>query len=294
MKIAIIGTGQVGANIAFALLLKNIRAEIILIDKNECLEEGQYLDLRDTTLFSEASVLRGDLPDASSADIIVVTAGTAQKAGEKRTELTTRNINILRSIKKEIGEIQKSAIVIIVANPVDILTQIASCEWGLPHGQVFGTGTLLDSARLRWHIAEKEGVHPSSVQGYVLGEHGQSEFVACSTVSVASRKCSIDRDMEELVRQEAFRIIECKGSTSAGIASCTAEIISSIIGDEKKILPVSVPLNGEYGITGISLGVPAVVGKNGAIVQKELLLPDSELKKLQSSANKLKKIMAES
>ena len=291
MKIAIIGTGQVGAGVAFALLLKNIRAEIVLIDKNEYLEEGQYLDLRDTTLFTEGSITRGDLPDAASADIIIMTAGTAQKEGEKRTELTARNISILRAIKAEIGEIQKKAIVIMIANPVDILTQIASKEWGLAQGQVFGTGTFLDSARLKWHIAESENVHPSSVQGYVLGEHGQSEFVAWSTVSVGSKSISADEQLEETVRQEAFRIIECKGATSAGIATCTAEIVASVIGNEKKILPVSVPLKGEYGINGMSIGVPAVVDIRGAHVLEEIPLTAEEKEKLQSSAKKLKEIM---
>lgn len=298
-KIAIIGAGAVGSHIAFALLTRDLPVNIILIDKNEDLEEGQFLDLRDTTLFTKGNIRRGDFPDARDADIIINTAGAAQKPGESRTELTSRNIAILRAIKNDIGEINKNTVVLMVANPVDILTYIAAKEWGLPRGQVFGSGTLLDSARLKWHIAEKSGLHPSAVEGMVLGEHGESEFVAWSQVKIAgvvateSPLCTPEMRIEtaKAVREEAGAIINRKGATYFGIAVCVAEIVATIIADDKKVLPVSAPLQGEYGISEMALGVPAVVGNRGVERVLEIPLTEEEKQKLAASAAALKEVL---
>jgi L-lactate dehydrogenase len=296
-KIAIIGTGAVGAHIAFSLALSRVRADLFLIDKNEDLEEGQYLDLMDISAFSEVNCKRGDMPDAADADIIIITAGTAQRPGETRTDLIGRNMSILRSIKSEIGNIQKNAIVIMVANPVDILTYVASEELGLPYGQVFGTGTLLDTSRLKWHIGNRLDIHSSSIQAYVIGEHGQTEFVPWSICNVQSKSCKdlfneheLDQ-MEEEARSEAYKIIEKKGATYFGIAVCTTEIVASVLGDEKKIFPVSVPLKGEYNIQGMALGVPCVISAKGIEKVMKLELNKEEQAKLQNSAEALKKIL---
>lgn len=292
-KIAIIGAGAVGSHIAYALLLQNTPADICLIDKNEQLEEGNFLDLKDTVIFSESNILPCETKDAGTADIIIITAGAAQKLGETRTELTGRNIEIIRSIKQEIGEIKKTAIVIMVSNPVDILTQLVATEWGLSANQVLGTGTLLDTSRFRWRLAEKTGVHPSSVHGWVLGEHGQTEFIAWSTVNISgqpAKDLKNYQNLEEPVRMEAFEIIKNKGATYFGIGACTAKIVNSILKDTLKVFPLSVPLHGEYGIRDMAVGIPVAVGINGREKISEIPLTNEELQKLQQSANSLKEI----
>jgi L-lactate dehydrogenase len=247
------------------------------------------------------NIFTADLEDARDADIIIVTAGVNQRPKETRMELVARNLEVLRSIKQGIGTIKKEAIVILISNPVDILTWAAHKEWGLEWGRVFGTGTILDSARLCRALSEKTGVHPNSVQGWVLGEHGQTEFVAWSTVKTGGLCCEAigldshkKNELEEQVRQKAFAIIERKGSTFFGIGACTAEIVSSIIGDTHRVLPLSVPImSNEYGLKQVSLGVPALVGINGVEKIIEIDLEPQEQEKLKSSAQALKQIWQE-
>ena len=291
-KIAIVGAGAVGSHVASSLLLKNIRGHIFLIDKNQECETGQVLDLRDTTMFACGDISQGEFSDCRDADIVVLTAGAAQKPGETRMQLVERNVAILRSIKSEIGNLKKSALVIVVANPVDILTFIAVREFGLNPKQVFGSGTLLDTARLRWHIGQIENVHPSSVAGFVLGEHGQSEFCAWSTVQVGGLpitqipKFSKKKlqSLEENVRNEAFQIIAAKGATFFGIGSCVAEIISAILSDAKKCLPLSSALQGEFDLENVALSLPAILGASGIEKVLQPPLPQDEKGKLAQSA----------
>ncbi len=296
-KIAIIGTGNVGAHIASAAVNKELPAELLLIDQNEEFEKGQVLDLCDTLLFSpNVRVYSADLKDERTreADIFVITAGAAQSPGETRIDLLGRNVAILKSIKKDLGKLKKEAIVILVSNPVDILTQIATEIFGLPEGQVFGTGTLLDTSRLRWRLARKFDRNISNIHGYVLGEHGDSEFVAWSTVDDAEEISLEERDtLEERVRMAAYAIIEGKGATYFGIGAATVEIISSILFDSGRVFPVSAPLKGEYGIEGIAIGVPVKIGSFGIEEVMEKPLSKDELKKLQASAKKLKDILSE-
>lgn len=294
-KIAIIGTGNVGAHVANAAVNKNLPVELILIDQNQQFEKGQELDLRDTLLFSpNTKIQSGTLKDAimKEVDIFVITAGAAQKPGETRIDLLGRNVKILKSIQKDLGTLHKGAIVLIVMNPLDILTSLAARIFELPAGQVFGSGTLLDTSRLRWRLSDRFERNIANIHGYVLGEHGDSEFVAWSTVDDAEKISQKERDdLEEQVRTAAYKIIEGKGATYFGIGSATVEILSSILFDSERVFPVSVPLNGEYGIKGISLGVPAKIGAGGieSVIEKELLLEEQE--KLRQSAQKLKTIL---
>ncbi len=294
-KVAIIGVGNVGAHIASAAVNKNLAAEFLLVDQNQEFETAQVLDLCDSLLFSHNSrVYSADFSDekVQKADIFVITAGAHQKPGDTRLDLLDRNIVILKSIKKSLGTLKKSAIVILVTNPVDILTTLAAEIFELPSSQVFGSGTLLDTARLRWRLARKFDKNISNVHGYVMGEHGDSEFVAWSTVGCAEK---ISRDSREkiakLVREEAYKIIAGKGATYFGIGAATAEIISAILNNSEKVFPLSVLLNGEYGISGIALGVPAKLGEKGIMEVLEIPLNKEEMEKLQSSAKKLKKFI---
>ncbi len=293
-KIAIIGAGNVGAHTASSIIHRNIAAQIYLVDQAENFEAAQVLDLKDSLLFHpKAQVFGANFGDKvlSDIDVFVITAGAKQKEGESRCKLLGRNIQVLQQIKKDIGPIKSSAIIIMITNPVDVLTKAAAEIFDLPWGQVFGTGTLLDSSRLRWRLAEKFKLNVENTHGMVLGEHGDSEFVAWSMVTGKEDLTEKDRELlEKEVREEAYKIIEGKGSTYFGIGAACAEFIEHIFSDSGVILPASVPLNGQYGIEGISVGVPAKIGAKGIleIVKKDLT--ETEQKKLKLSAEKLKKL----
>jgi L-lactate dehydrogenase len=294
-KVAIIGVGNVGAHIVSAAINKNLAAEFLLVDQNQEFETAQVLDLCDSLLFSHNSrVYSADFKDekVKNADIFVITAGVNQKPGETRLELVDRNIKVLKSIKKSLGKLKKTAIVILITNPVDILATVASDIFKLPNSQVFGSGTILDTARLRWRLARKFDKNISNVHGYVMGEHGDSEFIAWSTVGCAEEIPQKSREkIEKLVREEAYKIIAGKGSTYFGIGAATAEIISCILNNSEKVLPLSVLLNGEYEISGISLGVPVKLGEKGILEIIKIPLTNEEKEKLQKSAKKLKEVI---
>ncbi len=294
-KVAIIGVGNVGAHIASASINKNLAAEFLLVDQNQEFETAQVLDLCDSLLFSHNSrVESADFGDEKvrEADIFVITAGAKQNPGETRIDLLAKNREILKSIKNSLGEIKKTAIVILVTNPVDILTTIAAEIFGLPQNQVFGSGTLLDTARLRWRLARKFDKNIANIHGYVLGEHGDSEFVAWSTVNGSEVLSAEEKEkIATRVREEAYDIIAGKGATYFGIGAAAAKIISVILNNSEKVLPVSTVLNGEYGVQGIALGVPAKIGENGVEEVLEITLNEEEKQKLQNSAKKLKKLL---
>lgn len=288
-----------GAHIAYAGLLKNLPAEFIMVDANEDLAMGQVLDLRDAIFFSKSKgVSFAKFGDESlqQADIFVITAGASQKPGETRMDLLEKNIRILNSINRSLGHISRSAIVIIVTNPVDVLTEIAHQVFHLPRGQVFGSGTILDSSRMRWRISEELGLHPKEVNGFVLGEHGDSQFVAWSGVNITGKRVTELINAEEMqeigerTKKEAYEIINKKGSTYFGIGAAMTQILSAVVSDRKSILPVSTHLEGEFGLSGISLGVPAIIGKRGAEKIWELSLSPEELEQLKHSATQLKNL----
>ena len=296
-KVAIIGTGNVGAHIASYGIARNFPVEFLLVDMNQEFETAQVLDLTDTLLFSHKSRVRGvDFgdKDLTDADIFVITAGAKQNKGESRCQLLGRNIETLKAIRDSLGKIKKSAVVIIVSNPVDVLTQVAVKLFGLPKGHVFGTGTLLDSARLRWRLADRFNKNIFDVTGVVMGEHGDSEFVAWSTVKGAEKFTEIEKEeIQYSIMREAYEIIDGKGSTYFGIGAATAEIIDAVLSDERTILPVSAPLSGQYGIKNMSMGIPAKIGKGGIRkIMRIKLSPEEELK-LRLSANKLKGLLKE-
>lgn len=295
--IAIIGAGNVGAATAYTLAVKNLAAEIILIDINEKKETGEVMDIDDALSFVETgTVRRGNFSDAAHASIIIITAGARQKEGQTRLDLLQTNKRILTSIFSAIGRIRADGIVMMVSNPVDILTYLAERMSGLPAGRIFGTGTALDTARLRVHVGSVLGVSPHSVDGFVLGEHGDSEWVSWSTMAVggipATRiqklNASTKKRIAERVKKEAYEIIDRKGATFYGIASTISDIVESIIFDQKKIIPVSTRLYRWNGVSGVCLGAPAVIGRNGVERLWPLALEAAEKKALHNSAKTLK------
>ncbi len=298
-KIAIIGAGAVGATTAYTLMLKNLAAEIMLIDVNEAKEEGEVMDIDDILSYVETgSIKGGDFTDAANADIIVLTAGAAQKPGETRLDLVSKNKSIYESIFKSIGNIKSTAIIIVVANPVDIITVLVQNISGLDRSHVFGTGTSLDTARLRTEIGKALGVSAQNVDGYVLGEHGDTEFDAFSTVSVGGiliKDFKLPKaklyEIEDKVKNAAYEIINRKGATFYGIAMTVSDIVEAILFDQHKIMPLSVHLNGWNGISGVCLSAPAVLGRQGVEKVWPLKLSGSEKRRLQKSAKAIKKFL---
>jgi len=296
IKIAVIGAGLVGSTIAYTLVMKNLAAEVILVDINEAKEEGEVMDINDALSFVETGKIRGgSYQDAATADVIVITAGLPQKSGDQsRLELVNKNKEILKSIFDQIKPLNPEVKIVVVSNPVDIMTYYAQEFSGLPRNQVFGTGTSLDTSRLRTEIALALDINVQSVDGFVLGEHGESEFVAWSTVSVGGvlikDKLGSDKldEIAKKVRDDAKNIIDRKGSTFYGIAAVTTDIIESVLLDQNKVLPISSRIEDWNGVSGVCLGVPAVVGKEGVKSIWSLELNDEEKEKLKLSAEKIR------
>lgn len=297
--VSVIGAGAVGSTLAYTLALKNVASRVVLIDVNEQKEEGEIMDINDAlSLVETGSIVRGDYTDAAQSDVVVITAGTPQKSAEEsRLELVQKNKAILESIFKGIGTLKPSAVVVVVANPVDVLAYYAQELSGLPKNQVFGTGTALDTARLRAEVGLALGVSAPSISGYVLGEHGDSEFVAWSTVHVGA--ISADKlldpnkagEIEEIVRKQAYEIISRKGSTYYGIAAVTTDIVEAILFDQHKVMAVSPRLDNFNGISGMCLGVPAVICASGVEKVWPIELPGSEKEKFQKSAEVVKQFL---
>lgn len=297
-KIAVVGAGAVGSTTAYTLMVKNLASEVVLIDINKDKEEGEVRDMCDALSFSETSkVIAGTYDDLKNMDIIVITAGIAQKPGESRLDLVTKNKAIISSIFKEVNGLNSSTIIIVVSNPVDVLTYLVQEISGLPKSQVIGTGTTLDSARLRSNISNRLNIDSKQVEGYVFGEHGDTEFVAWSTVSVGGKPIKEMFSIEEMekieneVKNEVYEIIKKKGATYYGIAMTVSDIVEALIYDQNKILPVSSRLDSWNGVSGICLGSTAVIGARGVIKTWPVELPEDEKKKFNDSAEKIKQYL---
>lgn len=295
-RVMIIGTGNVGASIAFALLNQRTAVkELILTDINTADAEGEAMDLCDALAVAPSwlKIRAGNYSDAKLCDICVLTAGANQKPGETRTDLLEKNTKITSSIVQEIMANGFDGIFLVVSNPMDTLTYLTYQESGLPPERIIGSGTVLDSARLRFKIAGKLDIHPKSVHAYQIGEHGDSEFALWSSANVGGENLvnllseNERGKIEKYVRNEAYEIIEKKGATHYGIGSCTVQIINCILNDEKRILPIS----SFDDCTDTYYGFPTVVGRAGAIRRLDLSLTESEGIKLQKSINTIQKIL---
>lgn len=305
-KIAIIGCGFVGSACAFALMQSGLFSEMVLIDSNEERAEGEALDISHGLPFSKPmQIYSGTYDDITDAGIIAITAGAGQKPGESRLELVHKNVEIFKSIIPEISKRNYKGILLIVSNPVDIMTYTALKLSGLPSNQVFGSGTVLDTARLKYLLGEHLGVDARSVHAFILGEHGDSEIAAFSSANVSGIElkkfcdfaCKTDKHEEAMkeiaedVKLSAYEIIKKKGATYYGIAMSVRRICEAIILDQKSILPISCLQNGKNGIENVVLSMPMIVGKHGAERSVEISLSEEERRAIKSSADILKGII---
>jgi L-lactate dehydrogenase len=300
-KVVIVGAGMVGASTAYSLLLSGLLRDIVLIDLDKDRSGGEAQDLGHCAPYvPPATVRSGDYSECQDADIVVINAGAAQKKGETRLDLLNKNANIVRSIIKEIKKYTQDTLLIIVTNPVDIMTYVALKESGFHKSKVFGTGTTLDTARLRYLLGTRCRIDSKNVHAYVIGEHGDSELIVWSSANVggvnfqdfaATCDISINGEIKEeinhTVRNAAYEIIQKKGATYWGIASATTRIISAIVRNQNAILPLSVYIDNFHGIKDVCFSLPSVVNRNGVERIMEIMLNDEELQALKLSANTL-------
>lgn len=301
-RIAIIGCGHVGATSAYAISMHGTVEELVILDEDGEKLRGEVMDLQHAVpLSSPVRIWAGDYADAAAADIVVIAAGAGSKSGETRLDLLDRNSIVIRQIVQELKRFNFDGIILMTTNPVDVLAQIAQEESGLPPAKVIGSGTVLDTARLRFLLGEELGVEAGSVHAYVIGEHGDSETATWFAARVGGAPladfCLPHRldypKILESVRRAAPEIVRRKGYTSFAVASCVNRICAAILRDERTILPVSTMTKGQYGIDGVYLSLPCVVGRGGVEKIVELPLDDAELKGLRASADLLKKTFDE-
>lgn len=303
-KAAIIGCGFVGAATAFALMMSKLFSELVLIDANFDKADGEAKDISHGIPFAgQMRIFAGDYHDLADASVVMVTAGANQKPGETRIDLVHKNVDIFKSVIPQIMEHGFNGILLIVANPVDILTYAAAKISGLPEHRIIGSGTVLDTARLKYALGQHLGVDSRSVHAFVIGEHGDSEIVAWSCANVSGIPlrdfCAMrgyDNPVKEMrriaeeVKNSAYEIIAKKQATYYGIAMSVRRICECMVRNEKSILPISTMLEGEYGIRDISLSMPAIVGAEGIETHVPISLDEEEAAALRLSADTLKEV----
>ncbi len=304
-KVVVIGAGSVGTTYVYALMYTGLAGEIVLIDPDHKKVEGEVMDLEHGLAFVPPVEIRsGDYSDCTDANLIVVTAGAKQVPGQSRLDLIQRNADIVKSICDQIKKCNSQAVLVMVANPVDVLTQVALKRLGWPRGRVIGSGTVLDSARFRSMLSRHCSVDTRNVHAYILGEHGDSEVAAWSMTHVAGvpmkdycvmcQGCDAKKGHEEItrrVRDSAYHIINYKGSTYYAIGLSLTRISGAILRNEHSILTVSLLLQGEYDIDDICLSVPCVVGKTGVERIITAQLSENEQAALKTSAQTLQKVL---
>ena len=305
-KVVLVGTGFVGMSFAYALLNQNAADELVLIDIDETRARGEAMDLNHGLAFSGShmKIYAGRYDDCSDAGVVVICAGVAQKPGETRLDLLRRNAAVFQSIVGPVVASGFSGIFLIATNPVDIMARITRHISGFEPARVFGTGTTLDTARLRYLLGDYFSVDPRNVHAYVMGEHGDSEFVPWSQAFIATkpvlemcgaRSCFTPDALERIsadVRDAAQQIIQAKKATYYGIGMAIVRIIKAIFGDEKSVLTVSTELHGEYGREGVFVGVPSIVGRRGVESVIELSLTAQEKERFARSCDILDEAFA--
>lgn len=307
-KIAIIGAGDVGTTIAYTVQLGGLVTEIVLVDINQALVQGQVMDLNHGLFFVRpVHMYAGTYADCTDADVIVITAGTRQKSGESRLQLVNRNAQLCKRIIEKIEPHNSKGIFLIVTNPVDIMTQVVIESSGLPKHRVIGSGTVLDSARFRYFLSRNCQVDARNIHAYVIGEHGDSEVMLWSQVHIAGtpidtfcKQCAVacnalvnKEKIAEAVRHSAYHIIEAKGATNYGISLAVRRILEAIIRDENSVLTVSTWLSGQYGLSDVCLSVPCRINREGVAQIIETPLAEGEKASLVSSAELLRKVRQE-
>ena len=307
-KVVIVGAGAVGATFAYALAQTGLATEIVMIDRNRKLMEGQVLDLaQGQPFFPSVEIRHGEKSDYGDAQVIVITAGAKQQSGESRLGLLQRNAIIIEAIINDIVGQRSQAIIIVVSNPVDVLTYIALKRSGWARGRVIGSGTVLDSARFRHLISQHCGIDVRNVHAYILGEHGDSEFAAWSMTHIAgipineycltAEKCA-DWEQERIeivqaVKDSAYHIIDYKGSTYFAIGLALVLIVGAILRNQKSVLTVSTLLEGEYGLEDVCLSVPCTVSQKGVERIVVANLSEEELDAMSESGHVLRNALSE-
>lgn len=306
-KITVIGSGSVGATIAYTLTVRGLASEIVMIDINEQKSLGEALDIRQGVPFcNPTTIYAGDYADAKDSDIVIITCGVARKPGQSRLDLAQTNVNILKSVAKEVVPHAPDATYIIVSNPVDVLTYVFCKITGLPENRVIGSGTILDTARLRSRIAQYYSVSQKNVHAYVLGEHGDSAVMPWSIANISNVPIEQYKDavltdeefpefdkleVEEYVRKSGARVIRRKGATFYAVSMSVCHICECLLDGIDTTLTVSTMLHGEYGIEDVCLSLLNTVGKDGAHSKVLLPLNEQEIEALHNSANCLKEII---
>lgn len=306
-KAVIIGSGYVGSTIAYTLAVKGLFEDIGIIDLDAEKAEGDALDISHGVSFMKpVSITSGGYDLCKGADIIIITAGVNQKKDETRTELLARNVKVLKSVTDKIKEkITSEPIVLVVSNPVDVLTYVTSRLLGFKKGRVFGSGTVLDTSRMKYLLGQYTRIDMRNIHTYIIGEHGDSEVAAWSATSIAGLNptqfcerfgnCG-GRDIfeiPELVKKAAYEVIDKKGATYYAIALAVSRICEAVFGDERSILTVSAPLSGEYGVENAALSVPSIIGGNGVESVIEIPFAEDEMKGLSESARLMRKLLDE-
>ena len=304
-KITIIGAGMVGSTTAYTLMLSGLVSNIVLIDLNIGKAEGEVMDLNHGMPFVKPVKIRtGSYTDCSDSDIVIITAGANQKPGESRIDLVHKNTAVFKSILSEVSKYAGNCILLIVTNPVDILTYVTHKVSGFPKGRVIGSGTVLDTARFRYLLGDHTGIDPRNVHAYIIGEHGDTEVATWSLTNIAGipmddycKKCQLchgnifRNEIYENVKNAAYKIIERKGATYYAVALAVRRIVESIVRDENSILTVSSLLEGQYGLSDVCLSLPSIINRNGIDKILEVPIDDNEKELLIRSGNSLKDII---
>ncbi|MDD4532049.1 MAG: L-lactate dehydrogenase [Bacilli bacterium] len=304
-KVVLVGTGMVGMSFAFAALNQHLFDELVLIDMNKERAIGEAMDLNHSLAFSgmNMNIYAGDYYDTADADIVVIAAGVSQKPGESRMDLLKKNAAIMKSIVDSVVKAGFEGLFLIASNPVDVMTKVAYDVSGFNPYRVIGSGTALDTARLRYILGNKLYTDPQNIHAYVMGEHGDSEFIPWSQAMMSTKPInqiipkteqeSMFQEIETQVRDAAQKIIKAKRATYYGIGMALCRIVRTILGNQRSILTVSAMLKGEYGERDVFIGVPAIIGKNGIQSVIELELSKEEINKLHASCDTLRDAFAE-
>ena len=308
-KLAVVGAGSVGTSLAYAALIRGSASNIALFDVNAPKAEAEALDLAHGSQFAAASasvIGGGDIAVTEGADVVVITAGAKQNPGQSRLDLAGTNVRILEQLMPQLLEQAPDAVYVLVTNPCDVLTVAAQRISGLPTERIFSSGTVLDTSRLRWLLARRAGVSVASVHASMVGEHGDTEFPLWSGATIGPVPISdwTDGGGERIftpgylaetareVTQAAYKVIAGKGATNYAIGLSGARIVEALLRDDNAVLPVSTVLSGQYGISGVALSLPSIVGRGGVRRVLDTPMDDGELAALQHSANTLRNTMA--
>lgn len=309
-KITVIGAGSVGATIAYTLSLQDIASEIVLIDINKQKVEGEVMDIEQGTCFRDPiSIIAGEYADAKDSDIVIITSGVPRKPGQTRIELTQTNVNIMKSIAPEIAKYAPNALYIIVSNPVDIMTYVFTKMSGIPENQVIGSGTILDTARLRCGLSEHYSVAQKNIHAYVFGEHGDTSFIPWSIATVCGAPADdyveivkdIDKDVKPVdkeamlsyVQKSGGKVIANKGATFYAVSASVCNLCGILLSSNESVATVSSMMHGEYGIEDVCVSTLTLVGPKGVQGKVPVKLTEEEIGQLKKSADALKAVIAQ-